>query len=227
MSIGSSLLVAGHPFYAGAFIWNVKKEMGVVLDYSRATLNTAEKFFLKRFRQQTIDVDKIPLFTATSAYLAQVIIRNFGGETAYDKEIRIFTVENIGNANIKTMPELEVYNLYISRKLGMFERYYDSISLAIEAARRESITDKLLKGEERVLKPTAEAYVLLAKNSPEKLRLRPAISIFYWCPVCSKAGCAKTYSTRLRPKSLFPFWMELVLNSLKKAGERTCLKCGG
>lgn len=227
MSAKSKLLVVGHPFYAGAFVWNVKREMGVVLDYGRATLSTAEKFFLKTVWRRTPAIGGISLPAATSAYLIQVILRNFGGKVVYDEQIGILMVEDVGGAKIKATPGPEVYNLYISRTPGMFEQYYDSISLAIETARKESVIDELLEAEETVLKPSAEAYVLLAKNSPEKLRLRPAISTFYWCPTCSKAGCAEIYSTRLHHKRISRFWIELLLKSLKKVRERTCLKCGG
>lgn len=45
------MLVPGCAFYAGAFVWSVKRETGILLDYGRNTLKTAEKYFLERSRK--------------------------------------------------------------------------------------------------------------------------------------------------------------------------------
>lgn len=95
----------------------------------------------------------------------------------------------------------------------------------METAKRESVADQLLKGEEETLKLYLEAYALLVRISPEALRCRPLISTFYWCPVCKRVRHADTYSTKLQSNLYSYFRLELLLKSLKNVRDKVCSKC--
>jgi len=227
LSADGNLLSPGHVFYAGALVQSMKKEKGVLLDYSRNTLRTVEKYFLENYLRLKDSRDRGSLRRAVAAYLTEVTIRNFGGRASFDNKYEVFTVEEIGNLGVKATPELEVMRLCAYGKPGALEQYYDHVSLAVEMAKKGLALDQL-KGEEEILRISSEAYVPLARVvSPKILEYRLVISTFYWCPVCNRAGYGGTYVTRFDVKRYLLCKAWLLFKSLKNIREKACSKCKG
>jgi len=205
----------------------MKKEKGVLLDYSRNTLNTVEKYFLENYARLKDIREKGSLLRAVAAYLTEVTVRNFGGRARFDNKYELFTVEEIGNLGVKATPELEVIMLCSYGNPGVLEQYYDRISLAVEMAKRGLVSDQL-RGEEEILRISSEAYVPLARIAPPQApEYRLIVSTFYWCPVCNRAGYAGTYVTKFDIKRYLVCKAWLLFKSLKKIREKSCSKCKG
>jgi len=227
LSADGNLLSRGHVFYAGVLVRSMKKEKGVLLDYSRNTLRTVEKYLLENYLRLKDSKDRGSLRRAVAAYLTEVTIRNFGGRASFDNKYEVFTVEEIGNLGVKATPELEVMRLCVYGKPGALEQYYDHVSLAVEMAEKGLALDQL-KSEEEILRISSEAYVPLARiASPKLLEYRLVVSTFYWCPMCNRAGYGGTFVTRFEVKRYLFCKAWLLFKSLKNIREKTCPKCKG
>ncbi|MGC8836308.1 MAG: hypothetical protein ACP5PL_05155 [Infirmifilum sp.] len=113
---------------------------GVGLSYSKDSLKVAEDFILESWRKgymfprskdpKAETYDKALLVIQAAAYLARVIIKDFGGELGFDENLKLPCVDNVGGQGVKALVTLRV-ELLVNHGLRGLKQYYDRIAWAV------------------------------------------------------------------------------------------------
>jgi len=213
---------------AEAFIRNARKE-GVDLNYSRESLQAAETHLQKRktsLRDKLSERERLQLIDQATAYLAQVILKNLGGELDIDTATEEVSVEKIGGQEIKALPSQRINKLINQETKEPLTAYYDRIAETLEKTKTGAITinrEELWKHAERIAHDFRSMDKTHIKNTGD---LTPILLPLAWCLSCNRLGALAIIPLTTIPEDLRKKFPETVRHAVSQAREQPCQRCG-
>ncbi|MCX8183113.1 MAG: hypothetical protein N3F08_01645 [Crenarchaeota archaeon] len=221
----------GSPF-AERFVNNARGK-GIGLNYDKDSLKSAEDFILESWKKgymfprstdsQAEAYDKALLVIQSAAFLARIIIKDFGGELGFDDSLRQPCVENVGGLGIRVFTALRT-QLLVGRGLRGLKQYYDRVAWAV----REVGAGRIIIDKDRLWK-IAEGHAYKLRSVDESTirktgDLNPVFFPFAYCPKCDDITSLVVMPVIGIRKEEF---QEAALNTVFTMLEAPCDKCEG
>ncbi|MEM2047694.1 MAG: hypothetical protein QXZ06_07420 [Candidatus Jordarchaeales archaeon] len=212
---------------------NNAKGKGISLGYAKDSLKTAEDFILESWKKEYIFprskdpkseiIDKSLLVIQAAAFLAQIIIKDFGGELGFDDNLKQPCVENFGGLGIRVFPALRI-QLLASHGLRGLKQYYDRVAWAV----REAGAGRIILDKDKLWKKVeGHAYKLRSvdESTIRKIGdLNPVFFPFAYCPKCDDIPSLVVMPIIGIRKEEF---QETALHTMFTMLETPCDKCKG